>query len=530
VFALALVTTALYCFSLPLWEGFDEAFHYGYVESIAVDHRIPVLGRTTISKEIRTSLDLAPISFILSRNIPGTTPFERWFALPQTERVDRRARLRAISASERRMPSSLANYEAQQAPLAYLMLAPVDAVMSGTSLPVRILILRLFCALAATALIFFAMLWLCETLGVNGPFRVAALALLFEMQIYEASVAHVGNDWLSITAAAWFFAALAVFVRFHRRREAILLGVVLAAGLLAKAYFLAFVPVFVLVLLAALLQKQITFQTAGIAAFLAAALASPWYVRNLLVYRTLAGMQENVKGVSQQDAWYAFRHIHWAKALVESARRGLWTGNESYLSFSQGTLNVLLLLLLAGFVLYLIRFRKSQSAERWVLFGAGLFVLALIYDLCVAWADTHGLQPTTGPYYTPCILPAVFALTFLGLQRSGMWGRAIAVGISAVALWVGLLTYFAKLLPYYGGVVGRSTPGTIMHWWLTPAGHDIFAVTTLGPSITVYVLLICYTGLLGGVTWLIISSLFRASASNSEVSSAKLPLTQPTAR
>lgn len=529
VFALTLVTTALYCFSLPLWEGFDEAFHYGYVESISVDHRIPALGRATISQEIRTSLDLAPISFILSRNIPGTTSFEKWFALSQNERLTRAAELRTIPASERHTASLLANYEAQQAPLAYLMLAPIDAVLGGVSLPARVLILRLVCALLATVLIFLAMDGLCRTLSLDAPFHLAALALLFEMQIYEAAVAHLANDWLSIAAAAWFFAALAAFVRFHRQRDAILLGVVLAAGLLAKAYFLAFVPVFVLVLLAKLFEKQITLKTAGIAALVAAALASPWYLRNLLVYRTLAGMQENVKGVNRQDALYAFRHINWAKTLVESARRGLWTGNESYLSFSQGTLNLILLLLLAGFVLFLVKLRKSRAAERWVLLGVVFFVLALIYDLCVAWADTHGLQPTTGPYYTPCILPAVFALVFLGLQRSGMWGRIIAIAISAIALWIGLLTYFAKLLPYYGGVIGRSTPRIILDWWVTPAGHDIFAVTTLGPSIVVYILLICYTALLTFVSWLVMAALLRANAHNSEVSSAQPQLKQPAA-
>jgi hypothetical protein len=379
------------------------------------------------------------------------------------------------------------------------------------------------CALSATLLIFLAMDWLCRTLALAGPFRLAALALLFEVQIYEAAVAHIANDWLSITAGAWFFAALAAFVRFSRRRDAITLAIVVAVGLLSKAYILAFVPVFALALAVQFFRKQITLQTALIAAVVAGALAAPWYIRNLLVYRTLAGMQENVKGVNQQDALYAFRHIHWAKTFIESARRGLWTGNESYLSFSQSTLNALLILLLAGFVLFLWKLRRSRAAERWALLAAGFFVLALVYDLCVAWSDTHGLQTTFGPYYSPCILPALFALTFLGLQRSGKWGRAIAIGISGVALWIGLLTYYAKLLPYYGGVIGRSTVSSILHWWLTPKGHEILAVTTLGPSSAVYVLLVCYTGLLIAVNWQIISGLIRVPELQVSATKAKVP-------
>lgn len=507
VLAFALVNTALYCVSLPLWEGFDEPFHYAYIESLSLDRQIPTLGRTPISQEIRTSLDLAPLSFILSRNIPGTLSFEKWFALSQDERLHRAEQLRTIPHSERHTPSPLLNYEAQQAPLAYLLLAPIDATIGSIALPLRILILRLICAFSATILIFGAYGWLCHTLNLNAPFRFAALALLFEMQIYEAAIAHVANDWLSIAASVSFFAALAAFVQSNRRLNAILLAIALAAGLLAKAYFLSFVPVFLLVLAVKLSTKQIRLNTALAAGVIAPVLAAAWYIRNLLVYRTLAGMQENVKGVNKRDALYAFTHIHWGRTVVESARRGLWTGNESYLSFSQGTLNLLLLLLLTGFLLLLLQVRRMRAPEWWVVMTVSFFGLALIYDLCVAWVDTHGLQTNTGPYYTPCILPAILALIFLGLQRSGTPGRIIAIAISVVALWIALLTYFAKLLPYYGGLIGRSTFTGILRWWTSPGAREIFSVTTLGASAAIYALLLCYSALLLWISWYGITSL-----------------------
>ena len=505
--AFAVVNTVLYSLSLPLWEGFDEAFHYAYIESLSVDRQIPVLGRTPVSQEIRTSLELTPLSFILARNIPGTLSFENWFALSQDERVQRAKQLRNIPAAELGSPSSLLNYEAQQAPLAYMVLAPIDVISSGIDLPSRILLLRFVCSISATILIFAAFRWLCRTLDLDAPFRLAALALFFEMQIYEASIAHVANDWLSITAAIWFFATVGALVRFNRRRDAVLLAIVLATGLLAKAYFLAFVAVFLAVLAAKVLRREMTFNTALISVAISAAIAGPWYLRNLFVYRTLAGMQENFKGVSKRDALYAFTQIHWSRTLIESARRGLWTGNESYLSFSQSTLNLLLLLLLAGFVLFLLRARQIRAPERWVLATASVFVLALMYDLCVAWVDTHGLQTNTGPYYIPCILPAMFGLTFLGLQRSGKPGRIIAVAISLVALWIGLLTYLAKLLPYYGGLIGRSTFGVILRWWTSSDSRKIFAVTTLGPSKAIYTVLFLYAALLLWVTWQVSTSL-----------------------
>jgi hypothetical protein len=238
----------LYCCLLPLWEGFDEPFHYAYVESISVSRQIPVLKQTPISAEIRNSLDIVPISFILKRSIPGTIAFEDWFSFSSAEQAKRINQLRAIPSEQQRSPSSLLNYEAQQTPLAYLVLAPLDAVLSRTELPTRILVLRLVLALAATTLIFWGCSRLCDELGLSRPFRIVLLASFFEMQIFAAAVCHVANDWLAITAGVWFFALTASLVNRHQTRDAWLLSVVLAIGLLSKAYFLAFVPVFIAIL------------------------------------------------------------------------------------------------------------------------------------------------------------------------------------------------------------------------------------------------------------------------------------------
>jgi hypothetical protein len=42
----------LYSSLLPLWEGFDEPFHYAYVQDLSVDQRLPVLGRANLSAEV----------------------------------------------------------------------------------------------------------------------------------------------------------------------------------------------------------------------------------------------------------------------------------------------------------------------------------------------------------------------------------------------------------------------------------------------------------------------------------------------
>ena len=71
----ALTCGVLYALLLPLWEGFDESFHYSYVQELSVHHRFPVLGQSALSKEIWDSLHLVPVSHVVQTALPMLTPF-----------------------------------------------------------------------------------------------------------------------------------------------------------------------------------------------------------------------------------------------------------------------------------------------------------------------------------------------------------------------------------------------------------------------------------------------------------------------
>jgi hypothetical protein len=78
-----LVNARLYSALLPLWEGFDEAFHYAYVETLWQDRQFPVLGRTLIPRDVSLSFEFAPLSHVVRQTISnGTTvpqtPMSRW--------------------------------------------------------------------------------------------------------------------------------------------------------------------------------------------------------------------------------------------------------------------------------------------------------------------------------------------------------------------------------------------------------------------------------------------------------------------
>ena len=121
----------LYSIVLPVWAGFDEPFHYGYVQTLSTDASIPRLGTTTISQEIRESLRWTPISRLLHDAMPGSTSLETWAQLSEGERQGRLAKLGALRWELGQRASEIKNYEAQQAPLAYALLGRFAGCRGG---------------------------------------------------------------------------------------------------------------------------------------------------------------------------------------------------------------------------------------------------------------------------------------------------------------------------------------------------------------------------------------------------------------
>src|SRR5437667_3058594 len=171
-----MISAVLYSCLLPLWEGFDEPFHYGYIQSLSLYHRFPVLNSTRISSEIRQSLTLAPVSPILHRSLPKSISFPEWFRLSPEQRLARKQALSTLPPGLKSEPSDLGNHEAQQAPLAHILLTPLNGLVSSLPLTRRVLVLRLFLAASSTLLLFLAGNLLSSALALAAPFRVLAPA------------------------------------------------------------------------------------------------------------------------------------------------------------------------------------------------------------------------------------------------------------------------------------------------------------------------------------------------------------------
>ena len=93
-----------------------------------------------------------------------------------------------------------------------------------------------------------------------------------------------------------------------------------------------------------------------------------------------------------------------------------------------------------------------------------------------------------GTWYEQCVIPCIWGLAFLGLQRHVRAGRSLAILMVLTTGWIAIATYLAKLLPFYGGYEGRSTVPAIFHWWTHGPANALSGVV-LGPVSLLFLLL-----------------------------------------
>jgi len=458
----------LYAGLQPLWEGFDESFHYGYVQELSRHRRIPVLGRTCLSEEIWRSMALAPVSGRVKMNVRTGISYDDYWRLTEGQRRGLRFQVEQIDPREGGEPSHSANYEAHQAPLAYLTLAPLDAALSGLPLPSRILSLRVWCAVLASILTGLATLRLTRLLELPELFQLSTLFLIFSSQMFYATTAHIANDWLAMPLFPFLLSQCVIVYRQSTWPRVALLGLALGAALLTKAYFLAMAPVVCGVVLLGVVRRRTAPRHALGFLALALGLAGPWYLRNLMLYHELSGMQETVGGAPLPALARAALRLPWLKSLWITGHVSLWTGNSSLISFHAATISVMLLALAGAAGVYVrgaIR-RRPGAAEAVVLAGLLAYLAALAYEAVLRFWYTRGVGIAPSPYYVQLLAPPLLGLLLLGLSRAGRAGGMLRIAMLWLWAYAIAATYAAKLVPFYAGLTqDRARLADLPGWY-----------------------------------------------------------------
>jgi len=483
--AYALINTLLYSTLLPLWEGFDEPFHFGYVQQLASAGGFPDARTARLSGEVGASLLLAPASAATKQNLPQVVSFDQFFAWPESGRQEARKQLDQIPPDLRRQSSQFLNYEAQHPPLAYLLLAVPERILARIPLPPRVAILRIIAAGAGALLLLAAAERLFSQLGLPEPYRTAALFCMLSSQMLWATLAHIGNDWLAVPLAVWTLVALNLDAL---NRTGFRAALYLAAGLLTKAYFLCLIP-----LLIGIYALQRRWRDFMIASAILCGIAGPWYARNFFLYGDFTGMQEGRAGIGVRAVARSITLPHWPAVIAFTARTSIWTGNNSFRTFSSGTLNLMLGACLLALVLWA---ASRHTRTEWVTCGyCALFLSAMGYYAVASSIHTHGASKGPEPWYAQVLPAPLLGLTMLGTSRFGTSGwRRIGPFTAALLVMVSgyilAATYFVKLIPLYGGYEARTSLAAVAGLYIRQTGtvSSNLNTVTMAPAAVIFLL------------------------------------------
>lgn len=233
VVLLTLAVGASWAAFTPAFQTTDEPAHFAYVQSVAELHHPP--------RQLADSGLLSPEQTCWYNGFKATQVRFAHGERPPWSEPERRALEVGCGDDSRRHDGAM--YHAFQPPGYYLLSAAAYEAGSGSSLPTRLLLVRLISVLLAAIAVGCTYLLVRELIpGSPWPARAGALALAFQ-PVFMFNEAAVNPDALVVAAAA---AIAAVGARAWRRglttRRALALGLLVGVGLWSKANFLLLLP------------------------------------------------------------------------------------------------------------------------------------------------------------------------------------------------------------------------------------------------------------------------------------------------
>ena len=480
-----------YCVEQPIWEGYDEWAHFAYIQHIAEHRHLPE--RTDrVSDQVRRSLDLVPLSSSAAGAVPGAIPHDAFGRLPIEERLRRTQELRELNAAYKHSGAgekAMSQYEAQQPPLYYILLTPLYLAVKSFPLPAQVLVLRI-ASLSISAMALLLAYGIARQIAAARRLAVLVPVMLASFSGVLIDVCHVGNDSLAVAVgSAVVLCAVRLVAREREWSGWIALGTALAAALLTKAYFLAFVPLAALLAILQVLRRRASAREAiagcGLAFAIAALGAGWWYFRTWILTGTLSGEEIDAAAASVgvEGKLAAVWHVHWLRVLDSAAFSHIWTGGWSFLGVRSWMYRVFELLacgaatgvavLIVRAVVNATRRRTfSDAAARFAVVVSAylLIVVGICYYALVVFL-VKGVSVALGWYLYAAVGAEIvlFASGFTGLlgtRKARYWVASTCL----LALVFDLYTMHFVLVPYYTGLIRHRPSGPLEAFRMTALG------------------------------------------------------------
>jgi 4-amino-4-deoxy-L-arabinose transferase-like glycosyltransferase len=463
------VRGCFYCVLLPTWEGYDEPYHFAFVEYVTHHNALPIPS-TPVSREVQESLHLLPLSWEQRLHVlaPPIYTHDSYWQLSDAERTRLQRQFRALPPEWQAQPGTAPTmYEAQQGPLYYWLMSLPMRLVTRWTLSARVMLVRLLSVMLSSLLVPIAYATALRVVKRPG-YALGIVAVIVCMPELMIDVCRAGNESLAVAVFSLLTYVLVVAVQEQSAPWFLSAGAILGVGLLTKAYFIVAIPAFCVIAVYAVRRAPSAcrhlLQKAGIGLIIAVVMSFGWYWRNHALTGSWSGEENDVEAARGgiTHLFGAATHVHWVGGITSVLVSHLWFGGWSFLKLPKP----LYILFVAGSavaafgVLRLIASDRLRAPELWVLATIyGFFWLGLLYDVLVVSIAT-GVSATDGWYMYAVVLPEVLlvALGLFAVVPNG-WQRWVLPAIATAFAVVDLYGVVFLMAPYYTGLIAH-VPGS----------------------------------------------------------------------
>jgi hypothetical protein len=383
-------------------------------------------------------------------------PYQAWFA--QTRDPDG-----VRDGGPRRFSQGVAlNWQAQHPPLYYLLMAPVYRFGAMLDWRWHMFLLRM----ASWSVAFAGFAWgavqtqtLLRAQGVAGARLLIPCAWPLLFPEFFPEFARLTNDALVILLVAGIWSvSLGIIADRVTGRRAVALGVLLAAGLLTKAFFLPItVSVIALLMMQAVWRRDMrAFVFALVVISVCVGPSAAWYADRFVMTGTLSGGNDFVhlqhSGGLVRGLQSHFSVFQYAIGVVRILAQFAWAGTWSFVHPGRWMVAPIAVSALLGGFFYVRSCRFADMAGLAPIFFVVPFLLGLLYHLLVMVAGSGEGMGTPGWYLHVLAAPLSMALA-IGWRWPKIQGALAAYSLVFGAVMV------VWQLAFFSGCLDRNGIG-----------------------------------------------------------------------
>ncbi len=429
---------------LPPFEGFDETNHLAYIQQIAETGTIPHYGVDRVSSDIEQYAGPRPYS--------SSPPYDR--VAGQTYRAFFNGPLPSLPPRIEHdyQPGHWINGEAQHPPLYYLLLAPFYPLAAGWSWPALFLLLRLVSwslAFAGFAIGCGATQRALQALNISPRLCLLVPAWPFLFPQFFPEMARLGNDSLCLLLMGVGWDLILRLLSHRLAKDAVLLGLVLGLGLLAKAFFVPILAGCVCLLCFHELRERDRRQLRNALVILVTAgvIGGGWYLYRYLTVGSFIVANDIMAVQARGSVWaqilQSFGILEFLRGFGQLATSFAWAGTWSYGRFSPIFTAPVILLAALPLFNWLMRLRWAPTPVIAPLFLAAPMVLGLVYYMLTQIARGPGAAGTPGWYLHILAGPLSLALVMGWRQRRILAALAAYAIAFHFVVWATQLSLFS---------------------------------------------------------------------------------------